>query len=386
MLELAEELHRRKHQVTVITTWPAYNLDQDSITRRFSEKAIENGITILRVKTLPHHNVNYLLRGIAQLLMPVQFLRKLRQYGIQPDAMVVYSPPLPLSLVGSWLRRNKVRLVLNVQDLFPQNSIDLGVLANPLLIRFFRALESFAYRTADVVTVHSEGNRQTVLRNYPDLTDKLRILHNWVDVAHHEPDMVRTDFRKRWNIRQKYVAIFAGVMGPSQYLELVLFVAEQMQDVSELLFLLVGDGREKEKLEKLAQEKFLSNVRFEGFVSREVYPDLLRICSIGLVCLSPQNKTPVVPGKILGYMASGLPIIAFLQSSSDGHSIIQAAQCGISADSADKTACVRAMCRLIQKSESLHKLGQAGKLYSKENYSKEVCVSQLESMFEQDTI
>ena len=76
MLELAEELHSRKHQVTVITTWPEYNIDQNSKARSFSEKEIENGITVLRVKTLPHHNVNYLLRGVAQLLMPVKFIRK----------------------------------------------------------------------------------------------------------------------------------------------------------------------------------------------------------------------------------------------------------------------------------------------------------------------
>ena len=73
MLELAEELHSRKHHVTVITTWPEYNLDQDYTPRSFSEKEIENGITVLRVKTLPHHNVNYLLRGVAQLLMPLKF-------------------------------------------------------------------------------------------------------------------------------------------------------------------------------------------------------------------------------------------------------------------------------------------------------------------------
>ena len=79
MLELAEELHHRKYHVTVITTWPEYNLDQDSAPCRFFEKEIENCITVLRVKTLPHHNVNYLLRGVAQLLMPLQFLRKLRQ-------------------------------------------------------------------------------------------------------------------------------------------------------------------------------------------------------------------------------------------------------------------------------------------------------------------
>ena len=96
--------------------------------------------------------------------MPVQFLWKLRQYRIRPDVVVVYSPPLPLALVGSWFRHKKIRFILNVQDLFPQNAIDLGVLTNPLQVRFFRALEGFAYRTAEIVTVHSEGNQKTVLK------------------------------------------------------------------------------------------------------------------------------------------------------------------------------------------------------------------------------
>ena len=171
-------------------------------------------------------------------------------------------------------------------------------------------------------------------------------------------------------------------MGPSQYLELLLYLAEQMQDDTELLFLLVGDGQEKEKLQKMAQEKVLSNVRFEGFVSHEAYPDLLRICSIGLVCLSPLNKTPVVPGKILGYMGVGLPIAAFLQTSSDGHRIIKSAQCGVSADSADKDACVKSMRKLLSQRKSFAKLGLNGKSYATKHFSKEVCISQLESMLE----
>ena len=92
MLELAEELYSRGHHVTVMTTWPEYNLDQDSTPRQFSELEDEHGIQVLRIKTLPHHNVNYLLRGLAQLLMPVQFWWKLRRYHLKLDAVVVYSP------------------------------------------------------------------------------------------------------------------------------------------------------------------------------------------------------------------------------------------------------------------------------------------------------
>ena len=80
----------------------------------------------------------------------------------------------------------------------------------------------------------------------------------------------------------------------------------------------------------------------------EAYPDLLSICSLGLVCLSPRNQTPVVPGKILGYMAAGLPVAAFLHKASDGHAIIEDAGCGITADSANVEACVQVFKELVK--------------------------------------
>ena len=58
MLELAQELSHRGHQVTVITTWPEYNLDQNVVLRAFDESELEGDIRVIRVKTLPHHNVN----------------------------------------------------------------------------------------------------------------------------------------------------------------------------------------------------------------------------------------------------------------------------------------------------------------------------------------
>ena len=64
----------------------------------YGKKEILNKITILRIKNLPHHNVNYFLRGFAELFMPFKFLWKLRQHNIEADTIIVYSPPLFLSL------------------------------------------------------------------------------------------------------------------------------------------------------------------------------------------------------------------------------------------------------------------------------------------------
>ena len=76
MLELAEELSDRGHCVTVLTSWPRYNLSSSDAADGLGEKEIADGITVIRVHTLPHHKVNFIVRGIAQLIMPRQFLKE----------------------------------------------------------------------------------------------------------------------------------------------------------------------------------------------------------------------------------------------------------------------------------------------------------------------
>ena len=71
---------------------------------------------------------------------------------------------------------------------------------------------------------------------------------------------------------------------------------------------------EKERLEKMADDLKLKNVIFKPFVSKDEYPELVKDADVGLACLSSMNRTPVVPGKILGYMAASVPVAAFLPS------------------------------------------------------------------------
>lgn len=380
MLELAEELYRRGHRVTVATTWPRYNLDASDKQYRYTEFMNEHGIEVMRFKTLRHHNVNYIYRGIAQLLMPFSFLRKFRKYHTKlPDLVLVYSPPLPLALVGAYLRRKGVEFILNVQDIFPQNAIDLGALTNPIAIRFFRYIERKAYRAADVITTHSDGNRILLQNTHPSLKEKFITLHNWADLSYFNKKPTN-DFRSIYNIHHKFIAVFAGVIGPSQELEILLNVAEKLKDCSDLLILIVGEGSEKARLQKMAIKKGLNNVMFQAFVGRTDYPDLLDACDIGIISLSSKNKTPVVPGKLLGYMAAKLPVLALLNRESDGHYIITESGCGYSAPSDNPAAVLSIFHKAYHNREQLPPKGLLGYSYAEKYFSKETCVSVLETI------
>ena len=94
MEEMAEELNKRGHKVTVVTSYPQYNLDKDNSGKTYHEFSTQKGIDIIRVKTLPHHNVNFIVRGISQLTMPYIFYSKVKKYiNGKIDVVIVYSPP-----------------------------------------------------------------------------------------------------------------------------------------------------------------------------------------------------------------------------------------------------------------------------------------------------
>ena len=121
-------------------------------------------------------------------------------------------------------------------------------------------------------------------------------------------------------------------------------------------------------------------IRRKGFVSKEEYTKLLNEIDVGLVCLTSKNKTPVVPGKILGYMAARIPVLAFLNQESDAHRIIHEARCGYSYVPDDAERAAQMIIKMYREKDLLRELGLNGYQYAVRNFSKKVCVDKLESL------
>jgi len=383
MQELAEGLRDRDYKVTVVTSYPQYNLSGETCNKRFDEFSVEDGITILRIKTLPHHMVSFAVRGISQLTMPYIFLSRIKRYfSIRFDAVIVYSPPLPLWHLGAMIKRAcGAKFIFNVQDIFPQNAVDLGILKRKFLINFFRRMEEKAYDSADAVTVHSEGNRRFLLNTRQIPEDKIHILHNWIDIHSYRDASNGNLFRKKFKLQNKFIFLFAGVIGPSQGLDLIIETAGRLREIRDICFLLVGDGSEKTKLTEITESRGLKNVVFKPFVPKSDYPRLLKEADVGIVCLSSRNRTPVVPGKMLGYMAASVPVVAFLNRESDGHKIIRDARCGYSAISDNPERAVKVVRRIYNEKDRLRQYGENGNKYATYHFSRDVCIENLEKLF-----
>src|SRR5581483_3122506 len=178
MQELAARFVTDGHAVTVLTTMPRYNLADGA--KPLPRESVEDGVRVFRLPSALLHNVGPERKALGQFWLPVPIAAAGVFARPRFDAVLVYTPPLTLTLAGALIARaHGARLVLNVQDLFPQNAIDLGVLRNRAAIGVFRWLERFGYENAFRIVVHSGGNRDWLEARGCD--GKVAVISNWFD-------------------------------------------------------------------------------------------------------------------------------------------------------------------------------------------------------------
>ena len=387
--ELGRAFVERGHGVTVLTGMPGYHalgpLEKYKGKRRIKEDM--EGMEVVRVAMpqLPRH----LMVGRALWQFGGAWALFLAGLGLpKADAAIVYSPPLPLGLTAWGLKKLQgLPFILNVQDLFPQSIIDLGLLRNRWLIRFFEEMERFVYRRANIITVHSEGNREHVMRKLDKgQAEKVKVIPNWVDVHFIQPGPRMNWFREAHGLGDAFVVSFAGVLGYSQDLDVVLDAARILKDggwSSEILFLIVGDGVERPRLEAKARQMGLNNVRFLPMQPREKYPAVLHASDIGLATLHAEVRTPVVPSKILSIMAAGRPVVAAMNLDGDGPRLIAEARCGLCVPPEDPRALAEAILQLYHDASLREELGCNGRRYVEKYLSLEACVERYEQLLRQ---
>jgi colanic acid biosynthesis glycosyl transferase WcaI len=378
-------LVRRGHRVTVLTGYPAYNVDEKNLSSKYikGKKMIEemNGMRIIRVRSLRMPRHIPVLRGLEQIAMAWTFTwHGLCTVSKDDDIVLLYSPPLFLGLSALILRYFKgTKVIVNIQDLFPQSAVDLGVLKNRILIALFRKIEKLIYRSSNIITVHSAGNRDHVVDcgGYPDGTFEVP---NLVDTKGIHPGERNNAFRARYNIGEsEFVVSFAGVVGLSQDIDTIIKAAIITADISNVVYYIVGDGVEKERL--LKQAKGLSNIRFLPMIPQNEYVELLQASDICLATLHKEVKTPVVPSKILSIMAAGRPVLASMSRQGDAPKLIMYAGCGISIEPDQPNKFAEAIRWMYTHPEECKKMGENGRLYATEHFSLEMCTTIYEHLF-----
>ncbi len=365
MKDLCEYLVSKNFEVCVLTSIP-------DRTPPESSKQLNKNIKIKRIYIPFQKSSIWVLRGLSSLPAPIIYFFYAVFFFRKFDHVFVYLSPLTLGLTGSMIKFFfGSKFTLNVQDLFPQSAIDLNILKNSFLIKLFRAIEKKIYFSADLITAHSSGNIKFILNSYPALSGKLRLMHNWIDFNKSDAPL-KNDFDIKKN---KKNIIYAGILGPSQIQGLLIFIEQfKYLNPDEYDLILLIEGSEVLNLEKYLLQNSYTNIRIYTFVPPEEYETLLSRVDIGLIALSDQVKTPVVPGKLLGYMKAQLSVILIADVNNDSHELIKDSSCGFSSD--HKKRNIKKMLQELDKS-NLQELGKNGYEYALRNFKMENIIDDL---------
>ena len=329
----------------------------------------EAGVNVLRVPTLKLFGSGLIQKGLANVLMPYQFKKAIKKSRIDLDfdLIMIPTPPITMISVARWLRKKSgANLYLILRDIFPQNGVDLGIMSNSgLLYKYFRKLEKKLYRQSDSIGCMSPENINYVKKHneYIDKS-KLHLLPNWEQVKSPDVKVLAVDqereLRKRYGILDKVVAVFAGNIGLPQQLENIDELAESVQQLDDLVFLIIGWGTEKEKIKTLAKTKKLENIVFKDGINRNELGKILKISDIGLISLNKNFTIPNYPSKVNSYYRYKLPVLAAVDINTDFGLMQENIGCGFWSVSGDREALKKNLLSLYEDEDLRKNMGLKG--------------------------
>jgi colanic acid biosynthesis glycosyl transferase WcaI len=280
------------------------------------------------------------------------------------------SPPLTLGLSG-WTvaRARRVPFVFNIQDVFPDVAVELGMLRNRRVIAAASWLERFSYRLADAVTVLSDDLAENVRaklasgdggRSSRD-PHKVRVIPNFVDTAWIRPAEADNAYRRDYGLEGKRVVMYAGNVGFSQSLDLLLDAAAALAHEDDVVFVINGGGAARPDLEKRARG--MANVRFVDMQPKDRLPEVLAAADIHVVPLKRGLARSSVPSKLYSILAAGRPVVASVDAGTEVARTVEAAGAGIAVGPGDAEAFTKAIAWLLDDADRRLDQGRAGRRF-----------------------
>ncbi len=286
------------------------------------------------------------------------------------DAVVAISP-LPTGLLGSLLAlRLATPLVFDVQDIWPDAAVQAGIVSSPHAVRVLEILESWCYTRATTVVVLSDTfAKRLASRGVP--SGKIRVVPNAVDLSAYQ-GATGTAIRRRWGLTDEdTVVMYAGNLGVVQDLEVLLEAAQSLRNIPRIHFVIMGEGVDRQRLERLAARMGHPRVRFEQHRPADQIPEYLAASDICFLSLRPRGYTPgTVPSKLYHYLAAGKPVLNLTEG--PAARIVDEADAGINLPPGDAQSLAAAILGLHSDPVLRKDLGANGRLHASHHASMSV--------------
>ncbi|WP_205297690.1 glycosyltransferase family 4 protein [Pantoea sp. Cy-639] len=387
--DLVRDFVDRGHEVTVLTGIPNYPegevfADYQRDPQRF---ATYHGAQVVRVPMRVRGKGSLrLVLNYASFFLSASTIGAFRLRGRPADALFVYavSPimaAIPAIVIG-WLKRAPV--FVWVLDLWPETLRAVGVIKHPRVLGLVGRMVSWIYNRTDYLLLQSHGFFENVRRycTRPTSEDRLVYFPSWAEddfsAASAPCTLIEAD-------ATQFTVVFAGNLGEAQDFPAILEAAEQLRGSVAVRWVIVGDGRMSEWLAEQVRVRGLDNVHLLGRHPLEAMPGLFALADALLVSLRTNDVfEKTIPGKVQAYLASGRPLLGMING--EAARVIDESGAGLSCNSSDAQGLAGIVRQMVERSPAQRQeMGEAGRRYYLEHYSKSRLMDQLESLFRKAT-
>jgi colanic acid biosynthesis glycosyl transferase WcaI len=386
MTEMAVELQRLGHSVTVISTTPHNNVLQEMAKRQPMQKHWFGLLYYSELEKIPIWHVKVPYKGNRVWMRVFDYIRfhvvslfvALLKIEKQ-DIVIATSPPMTIAVV-SWLLGIlwSAPSVYKVAELYPDVAIRQGIVKNKTFIAVLNWLEKFIYRkNTAIVPIAEQFKRVIKKRGVPE--SKLRMIPDFVDTKFYCPKGRNNEFSVQYNLLEDFIVLYAGNIGIVQDWETVLFVAENLRE-HPIRFVIIGDGSKRDWLKQQIEDRKMNNVTLLGYQSKELMPLINSCCDVSIIPMNLAGSKDGVPSKIYSIMACAKPAIALVDEDSELRWIIEQSGCGKAVPIDDQEGFANAILEAYKHRETLTDEGKKGREYVEKNYSKEAIAKKYDAL------
>jgi glycosyltransferase involved in cell wall biosynthesis len=373
--EITKQWAEEGHEVQVIAGMMHYTSSEKRIEYKgkwFVNKK-QGAIEVLRCHVSESYNVNF----TGRLWAYFSFVFSSSWAGLfkvkgKYDVIIVTSPPLFIGISGYIISLFKRKpYVFEIRDLWPESAIDTGVVTNKYIIKLAYTLEKFIYKKATLINVLTPAFREALISKKGVEEDKIIFIPNAADFSLSD-DLVQnfdvTKFKAENNLAEKFVITYVGAHGVANHLDQVLDTAQLLKDTN-VLFLLIGDGMEKPRLIKRANDENILNVRFINPVPKvDVFKYILASDLGTSVLKNVETFKTVYSNKTFDYMACKKPILMAIDGISK--ELVEQADAGVFVQPENAEDFAQKVKFYLSNPSEIIRQGENGYAYAKQHFNR----------------
>ena len=381
LTELCEGM-KDTFDITVICVVPSYigKIEEKYKIKRIYKENI-NEINVVRVRVPEFQKSNKLSR--TKNLLAYFFNSLIATFKLEKHDYIftISQPPIlggVLGVLGKWIKGGK--LIYNIQDFNPEQTMAVGYTKNKLLLNTAMMMDKFSCKQSNEVIVVGRDMQETLRNRFNNKkVPENTFINNWIDekeiypLNENHPKII--DFKEKYNLNDKFIIMYSGNIGLYYDLENIIKVIGKFNEREDVIFAFVGDGTVKKEIEDYATENKLSNVTFIPYQDKADLVYSLNSADIHWVVNAKGIKGVSVPSKLYGVMATGKPVLGVLDKGSEARIIVDECNCGVCTEPGNYDGIYNKIQYILNNKEKVKDLGQNGRKYLEKNLTKDVSIN-----------